>query len=477
MNIKISPQPTPEPFEIHTATTAEEPLFHEPSKNLRVLGLNVCGLLSKLNLNILEDIICDNYDIICFSETKLDVIDEANIEIEGFVPFYPHRPKYRRKSGGIATFVNMNISEKVELVKPSDNEYVQWLKVNESVLGYDLVIEAVYIPPPDSLFSSGDEFNLILCDLLDIKCSHNSKICLVGDFNSRTGNLPDQLEPDRHLFSATGLEDHRDELLIDNTFLNKLNIPTTRHNDDKIVDTNSKKMIEFCMDAGMLIVNGRFGNPKVSGQVTCKDSSTVDYAIADTGKLSYINDFRVETFDRCLSDIHCPISLELLGNLPMVVGATIPAHNTPTDPDTQSVKQMTNIKVKWDNTKSKQFGETLQNSDINNLVAQIITISDQPSIISQGDIDSITNSINQIYIDSGQKIGVINSKPQSHQISARPKAQQRKTNQKPWFENICKQSREEFFLAKRRFKTSPNKPNKTIMNDKCKTNRKTIRSA
>ena len=310
--------------------------------------------------------------------------------------------------------------------------------------------------------------------------SHNSKVCLVGYFNSRTGTLPDQLEPDRHLITATGLEDHHGEIFIDDNFLNKLNIPTTRQNDDKIIDPNGRKMIEFCMGAGMLIVNGRFGNPKVSGRVTCKGSSTVDYALADTDILCYINDFCVETFDRCLSDVYCPISLELIGNVSKNVSqlsATIPTHNTPTNHNTQPEEQMPNIKVKWDNTKSKEFGETLQIDDINKLIAQINTISDQPSIISEGDIDSITNSIKQIYIESGKKVGVINSKPTTHRIFARPKAQQRKTNHKPWFDDTCKQSRKDFFLAKNCFKNSPNASNKKNMNDKCKAYRKTIRSA
>ena len=72
---------------------------------------------------------------------------------------------------------------------------------------------------------------------------------------------------------------------------------------------------------------------------------------------------------------------------------------------------------------------------------------------------------------------MINSKPTTHRISARPKAQQRKTNHKPWFDDTCKQSRKDFFLVKNRFKISPNTSNKNTMNDKCKVYRKTIRSA
>ena len=100
-----------------------------------------------------------------------------------------------------------------------------------------------------------------------------------------------------------------------------------------------------------------------------------------------------------------------------------------------------------------------------------------PTGCAKGDIDSITNSIKQIYIESGKKVGVINSKLTTHRIFATPKAQQRKTNHKPWFDDTCKQSGKDFFLAKNCFKISPNASNKKTMNDKCKAYRKTIRSA
>ena len=78
--------------------------------SVSILGLNVCGLISKLNLCVLEDYICDNFDILCLTETKLDRIDEENIMLEGYTPFYHYRKKFTRKSGGVATFVKNNLA-------------------------------------------------------------------------------------------------------------------------------------------------------------------------------------------------------------------------------------------------------------------------------------------------------------------------------------------------------------------------------
>ena len=58
--------------------------------------------------------------------------------------------------------------------------YIQWLHLGSIVLGYELMIGAVYIPPPDSPYSSGVEFDQIMSDVIDIGAKHNNcKICLI----------------------------------------------------------------------------------------------------------------------------------------------------------------------------------------------------------------------------------------------------------------------------------------------------------
>ena len=140
---------------------------------------------------------------LCFSETELDNIDEANINIDGFTPFHNHRKKITRKSGGIATFVKTDLVQSAKILSFSDNDYILWLKLDAEIPGYEPIIGAVYVPHPDSPYSTGHEFVLILRHLTDIHVEHcDSKICIIGDMNALTGTLPDFLETDEHLFKA-----------------------------------------------------------------------------------------------------------------------------------------------------------------------------------------------------------------------------------------------------------------------------------
>ena len=63
------------------------------------------------------------------------------------------------------------------------------------------------------------------------------------------------------------------------------------------------------------ILNGRFSNDKGVGALTCRNKnggdSAVDYYIASNNLFPDISSFSVDTFDRCMSDVHHPISLEL----------------------------------------------------------------------------------------------------------------------------------------------------------------------
>ena len=51
------------------------------------------------------------------------------------------------------------------------------------------------------------------------------------------------------------------------------------------------------------------------GNYTCYNKnggcSTIDYALVSYPLFSHINDFRIDTFDKCLSDVHCPIMMTL----------------------------------------------------------------------------------------------------------------------------------------------------------------------
>ena len=69
---------------------------------IRILALNVCGLVAKFKAPELEEL-CNKYDILCFSETKLDQYDV--VEIKHFKALPPlNRKNAKHKSGGIIVF-------------------------------------------------------------------------------------------------------------------------------------------------------------------------------------------------------------------------------------------------------------------------------------------------------------------------------------------------------------------------------------
>jgi hypothetical protein len=49
------------------------------TNSLKIFALNVCGLISKLRAPELEEI-CENYDILCFSELMFDEFDNVHIQ-------------------------------------------------------------------------------------------------------------------------------------------------------------------------------------------------------------------------------------------------------------------------------------------------------------------------------------------------------------------------------------------------------------
>ena len=94
--------------------------------------------------------------------------------------------------------------------------------------------------------------------------------------NARTGTLPDFLETDEHLFKAAGLDDCHNKLFIDETTLQNLGIATNQYNEDKVTDKKGRKLIDLCINAGNLIVNGRIGRREKTGRATGKGVSTSD---------------------------------------------------------------------------------------------------------------------------------------------------------------------------------------------------------
>ena len=70
------------------------------------------------------------------------------------------------------------------------------------------------------------------------------------------------------------------------------------------------------MLSDLKIANGRMGTDRSIRSYTChtpRGSSTIDYAILSMGLFPYIVDFYIDIYNKCLSDVHCPVCLVISG--------------------------------------------------------------------------------------------------------------------------------------------------------------------
>ena len=160
--------------------------------NLSIYYVNVCGPKSKLlNPDFVNEI--TQYDILCFTETKVDDYDE--VVIPGYDIFSKNRNSVSSlRSGGIMIATKQRLSKCVQVMS-NTSDCVLWIKLSSSLVnGKEIVIGTVYIPPEGSPYYNHDKF-----DELDNEISKHKalyEVILIGDYNAKTRNLPDFVEMD-----------------------------------------------------------------------------------------------------------------------------------------------------------------------------------------------------------------------------------------------------------------------------------------
>ena len=97
-------------------------------------------------------------------------------------------------------------------------------------------------------------------------------VCLIGDFNARTGTSAGFL---------TNLDGTFDTISDDVHSLDKLNIPYQRTSEDSSCNNFGNLLLNFCKHTSLYIANGRIGDDKNIGKTTCKSVSVIDYCIGN----------------------------------------------------------------------------------------------------------------------------------------------------------------------------------------------------
>ena len=207
-------------------------------------------------------------------------------------------------------------------------------------------------------------------------------------------------------------------------------------------------MIDFCIDNNLLIINGR-GNDS-SGCVTCKNISTVDYFLSSPSLFSKFESLYVHDFCDLFSDSHNPVSLKV----------NVGKFNID---NYSSCNNMDKTKL-WDAEKIQSFLRNFNDDDITNLCRQIDYLKSSGSA-SQGDINQIVDSLNDMYISNCRSsFGTTSTSSKRSALASRSQ----------WFNKHCKLARHKFHNAQHLYKLRKSHQNKRNLKTCSKTYKKTL---
>ena len=154
----------------------------------------------------------------------------------------------------------------------------------------------MYIPHEKSVLRDLD-MNEIESIQNDIEHFSNMGIIYpLGDWNSRTGDLPDFFNK-KYALSLP-------------SYLNQRSLDSRRLNVDKTINSHGKKLISLCKSTGFQIQNGRMDSK--SNVFTChrhNGQSVVDYLLARSEHAHLITNFEIQP--RTVNSDHCAITFSL----------------------------------------------------------------------------------------------------------------------------------------------------------------------
>ena len=357
------------------------------------------------------------HDIIGLLETKTDDIDK--LVLDGYEFQMKNRGTVSgRKSGGITLAYKSNLKSKIKVLS-SESKFVLWFKVMGEVfdLDEDVLFGIVYIPPENTRYSSESAFTELETELLRYSSNYRY-ISLLGDFNGRTSDDIDYLiiKENKHGEDLSYFVNN------DIFLLDEFDISRIRYNMDKTKNNYGNKLLEFCRNNNLFIVNGRVGVDAGIGKCTCRNISVVDYCISSAYFFKCIANFHVLEFNCLYSVVHSPLQITIKGSKQ----PRIEQNYNKSDVFIEQINR-------WENEKSLEYQNNVDNFKIQELKDKIVLETQNGS--NKNGINSLFGDMCEIFANTakvtfGTKI-FLKNKTGLHnktKISA----------SKPWFSNECK---------------------------------------
>ena len=181
--------------------------------------------------------------------------------------------------GGLLLYIKENLFKHVKILKKS--AYSIWLEVNKNIftnLDQNLIISAQYVPPVNSKYYNQNSLDNLRSDIAKF-CDESTPTILIVEFNSRTGNIPDNLENDPN-FDLSVLQ------------------PTEfrpRENCDETENQQGKNQVDSLIGKNLRILNGRTSGDSMGNFTTFKNGNTSvnDYGMVSENYFSEIDNFFV----------------------------------------------------------------------------------------------------------------------------------------------------------------------------------------
>ncbi|XP_063418981.1 uncharacterized protein LOC134701789 [Mytilus trossulus] len=133
-------------------------------------------------------------------------LDNLNLP-DDFIYVTKNGKKFKKASGGIVVIYRKSLEKELNFYNTA-SQFVLWFKLSKSILSLnsDVIFGCVYVPPENSKYSTIEAFEELENELNILTNTENSYIALVGDFNSKTGSLPDYIIPDESVVSMFDLD-------------------------------------------------------------------------------------------------------------------------------------------------------------------------------------------------------------------------------------------------------------------------------
>ena len=344
--------------------TKKNPLnFSVGFQNVEGLHINSECFLSDITDNIINDIhfLAETWS--CGHEK----------EISGYKNLFKNGYKSPgvtsgRSSGGLLVYIKENLYKHVKVLKFTP--YCIWLEIDKNIftnLSQNLLVSAQYVPPVSSKYYGENSLETFREDILNF-CDENTPTIFVGDFNARTGSIPDNLEIDLNFDHA---EMDQSEF-------------RARNNCDEIVTTQGKNLVNILIGRNLRIMNGRTNGDSLGNFTTFKNLHTTvnDFGIVSENIFSEVENFFV--LPQTVYSDHAEIVIVLDNKNALQKHP----HN-----DTEGWYQL-GKKLKWDEESLQALSDNLNNISaerVNELFTQIE--NGEIAKASRSIIDLIDNSV------------------------------------------------------------------------------------